>query len=166
MRRPARLKGEARSTVTTERTLENREGLAEVLLSRSVETVDGCRVWIGGTRGTGYGAIRVQGRQWAVHHVAYALAHGSIPAGVLVRHTCGRRLCICPEHLVAGSDQDNAQDALNHGASAGLMPRRRLPARQRQAILSLVKQGFSRHEVHRLLDVPLSTIKKIARRGI
>lgn len=45
----------------------------------------------------GYGKI---GGEWA-HRRAYREAHGSIPDGLEVHHTCDRRDCIEPTHLIA-----------------------------------------------------------------
>jgi hypothetical protein len=38
-------------------------------------------------------------RQRTVHRLAWKAAHGEIPHGKQVRHTCGNRACINVEHL-------------------------------------------------------------------
>jgi hypothetical protein len=40
------------------------------------------------------------GPTFLAHHVAWELERGSVPAGMHVRHTCGERLCVNPDHLV------------------------------------------------------------------
>lgn len=81
----------------------------------------GCMEWIGGTsRSNGrdsyrYGRYRVGGNKELAHRVAFERAKGPIPAGLVVRHTCGNTLCCNPEHLVLGTQQDNYQDAIRRG---------------------------------------------------
>lgn len=79
-------------------------------------TVDGeCWIWTGairarGANGTGepYGGIRYQGRVWLVHRLAYTLAVGPIPAGMMIDHSCRRTLCFRPEHLRPATARENA----------------------------------------------------------
>lgn len=150
------------STTRTERRVENREDLKKRLAARTVQAVDGCLIWTGGSR-SGYGLISFHGKKLSTHQAAYLAEHGCIPQGQLVRHTCRQPLCVNPAHLVLGTDESNAQDAIDHGTSAGLMPRKRLPERTRRAVISLAIDGFSRHEIHRLFQLPISTVKKIVR---
>ena len=35
------------------------------------------------------------------HRIAYESQHGPVPEGMHVHHTCGNKLCVSPEHLVA-----------------------------------------------------------------
>jgi len=45
-------------------------------------------------------------RTHAVHRVAYVQEHGPIPAGGVVRHTCGSMKCCNPAHLVLEGAED------------------------------------------------------------
>jgi HNH endonuclease len=56
-----------------------------------------CILHEGTRKGLGYGAV---GHEYA-HRVAYRKAYGEIPEGHLVHHTCGIKLCVNPDHLVA-----------------------------------------------------------------
>ena len=62
-------------------------------------------------------AAKVDGRWTKVyaHRVAYQEAHGSIPKGMLVCHTCDNPPCINPEHLFLGTQSDNMQDMTAKG---------------------------------------------------
>lgn len=75
-----------------------------------------CRVWTGGRERNGYGVTGggLTGRSCRlyVHRVAWALANGALPNGVVVRHACDNRPCIRPEHLLIGSTSDNNADTL------------------------------------------------------
>ncbi len=150
------------STTKTERRVENRDDLRKRLEEKSIEAVGGCRIWTGPSKG-GYGTLSFHGQHMSAHQAAYLSEHGCIPKGQLVRHTCRQPLCVNPAHLVLGTDTENAADAVRDGTSAGLMPRKRLPEKTRKAVISLAVDGFSRHEIHRLLGLPISTVKKVVR---
>jgi hypothetical protein len=73
-----------------------------------------CWEWQGRTNGHGYG----RWRETMAHRVAYELAHGPIPEDQQVRHRCDNKPCCNPHHLLAGSQSDNMQDALERGQFA------------------------------------------------
>lgn len=76
----------------------------------------GCRIWMGATNEHGYGVIGFgRSSRLKTHRAAYMLAHGQIPKGAgyhgtVVRHTCDMPACINPDHLIAGTQQDNLKD--------------------------------------------------------
>jgi hypothetical protein len=76
---------------------------------------DGCWVWKGTRNPKGYGRISVSGRQDGTHRVAYRLAHGEIPDGLVVRHRCDNPPCINPAHLEVGTPADNSRDMVERG---------------------------------------------------
>jgi len=45
-----------------------------------------------------------------VHRVAFELASGPIPTGMLVDHICHRPLCIRPEHLQLATRKENGEN--------------------------------------------------------
>ena len=66
---------------------------------RIVVSDGGCWLWQGSRNATGYGLIRYRGA-----------AHGPIPIGLFVCHSCDTPACCNPEHLWVGSAKDNSVD--------------------------------------------------------
>ncbi len=60
----------------------------------------------------------VGGKRWLAHRYAYHAAHGPIPPGLVVMHSCDNRPCINPEHLSVGTAKDNVHDMLRKGRDA------------------------------------------------
>ena len=81
----------------------------------------GCRVWLGATNGPGkygrgeYGVITFNGKHLYVHRLAYEVANGPIPKGMLVCHRCDVRTCINPDHLFLGDPMTNHLDKVEKG---------------------------------------------------
>ena len=88
-----------------------------------VQKGDGCWEWTGKVATTGYGRIKIDGREHGAHRVAYRLAFGEIPEGLQVHHRCENRRCVRPEHLEAVTIRTNV--LLGRGITA-------VQARQRQ----------------------------------
>lgn len=76
---------------------------------------DPCHVWTGDTRGAGYGSIKIGGKKIATHRLAWELANGPIPPGLLALHHCDNPPCVRVTHLFLGTVKDNAQDMLAKG---------------------------------------------------
>jgi hypothetical protein len=85
-----------------------------------VEREGECAVWRGGKTGPGRGVFfirKVAGRsiQAYAHRVSWVLAHGPIPAGMVVCHQCDNPRCVRPDHLFLGTQKDNMQDCKAKG---------------------------------------------------
>ena len=97
--------------------------LREMLLS-NIEVRPGpldseCWIWTGPhdyvfDRG-GYGKVQWRGERGQAHRWAWKAWRGPIPDGVQCNHHCDVRLCIRPEHLYLGSQQDNIDDRERRG---------------------------------------------------
>lgn len=81
----------------------------ERLKNFKVDSVTGCHVWQGSTV-AGYGHLYVDGKLKLAHRVSWELAKGEIPEGLFVLHKCDNPPCINPEHLFAGTHEDNMKD--------------------------------------------------------
>lgn len=85
---------------------------------------DECWTWSGGHSRDGYGVLRIvssvegTNRDQRAHRVAWTMANGPIPDGLLVCHRCDNRGCVRADHLFLGTDLDNAIDRDSKGRQA------------------------------------------------
>lgn len=78
---------------------------------------DTCWVWPNYCIPNGYGTMRcgVRRRQVYVHRISYLIFNGSIPDGMVVRHSCDNPPCVNPAHLLVGTTRDNIHDCIDRG---------------------------------------------------
>lgn len=88
-----------------------------------VDTSGPCWPWQP-SKGNQYGTVTIQGRSRMAHRIAYELVKGPIPKGKLLRHLCNYKACVNPDHLIPGSDTENARDRLLAERGAGYVARR------------------------------------------
>lgn len=72
-----------------------------------------CWLYLGGKKENGYGVIGDSlpvRRQRYVHRLMFEAAHGPVPEGHEVAHTCDVRNCVRPSHLVAMTHEGNVND--------------------------------------------------------
>lgn len=71
---------------------------ARLRFLRKVEIVGDCWIWRGRRRKE-YGIMCLEGRMCNAHRAAYVLFVNPVHDGVSVLHSCGNKLCCCPDHL-------------------------------------------------------------------
>lgn len=76
-----------------------------------------CWVWMGAPATGGYGRATLDKRETKAHRVAYEIANGAIPPELLVCHACDYPPCVRPDHLWAGTTQQNTADMVAKGRS-------------------------------------------------
>lgn len=83
--------------------------LAGLVLSRAVEEVGGCLVYMGHLNKGGYGELSSSGKYHGmVHRIVWESANGPIPEGLVVDHTCFVRPCVRLDHLRLLTNATNA----------------------------------------------------------
>jgi hypothetical protein len=77
----------------------------------SVDRTGECWLWTAAQR-NGYGAIKHQKKVHSAHVVAWVLAHGNIPDGMIVTHSCDNRLCcrVHEDHCRLGTPTSNVRE--------------------------------------------------------
>lgn len=75
--------------------------------ARTVVTPTGCVEYQGGLTTSGYGQMSVDGRSVQTHRLAYVLAIGPVPEGLVIDHLCRNRACCNPFHMEPVTRQVN-----------------------------------------------------------
>ena len=80
-----------------------------------VDKTKDCWEWTASKDGKGYGHFGVKGKMVVSHRVSWMLANGDIPENGCILHKCDNPLCVRPDHLFLGSQQDNMLDMSQKG---------------------------------------------------
>ena len=121
------------------------------------EPNSGCWLWLGSlTKGYGKMGIRVERNVYRTayaHQVSYMLHKGEIPDGLSVCHTCDTPICVNPDHLWLGTQEDNLQDMKKKDRSGWKLntaQRDAIRADKRSAPIIAKEYGVAREYVFQL----------------
>ena len=76
------------------------------------DDANACWEWQGAKKPKGYGNVRINKKYLLTHRVAFELAVGEIPDGMMVCHICDNPSCCNPAHLMLGTAKSNYADML------------------------------------------------------
>lgn len=123
----------------------------------SVRGNDECWLWLLSKSANGYGSAKHGDVTWTAHRMAWHVANrrldAPLPRTIQIRHTCDVRLCCNPRHLIIGTANDNAQDAVKRGRTNGGKPRGRSHAAIRHRIFELADAGTPKMTIARELGM-------------
>ena len=88
-----------------------------------VDPETGCHLWTGHRDPGGYGRMFLGHTSRGAHRVAWEVAHGPIPAGMLVLHNCDNPRCCNPAHLTLGTHAENMRQKAERRRGRGAKAR-------------------------------------------
>lgn len=107
-----------------------------------------------------YGSMRVAGRTWRAHRLAFELGNGPIPDGLVVRHLCHNTLCCNPGHLATGTHKDNSRDMVDAGRCRN-GGRAKLTDATASLLISRLAAGDSARSIARRVGVSIALVYEI-----
>ena len=128
-----------------------------------------CWLWSGGTDKDGYGLFQISQPRRTVraHRFSYCEANNlnirSLPRSTIIRHTCDNPKCARPDHLEAGTTQDNVEDKMQRGRFKKTRPNAVLAPTDIPAIRARLLAGERHGKIAHDYGVVRATISQIAR---
>jgi len=79
-------------------------------LDMNTDRSGNCWLWTAYQNPKEYGQLEVNGKLTSPHRVAYELAYGPIPDGMMIDHKCHTPACVNPAHLRACTNKQNGEN--------------------------------------------------------
>lgn len=130
-------------------------------LYRNIQVTPNCWIWQG-SENNGYGRIYINGRRHLAHRLSYELHHlVKLERSQVIRHKCNNPLCVNPDHLQVGTQQDNINDMITAGRQGFVQ---KITAQQRKQIRNsnLTLQQLA--DMYNVSKTTIHRIKKIDKR--
>lgn len=104
---------------------------------------------------SGYGTLKFHQKSIKAHRAMYSEFVGPIPEGLLVLHKCDVRLCVNPEHLFVGTNDDNMKDMAEKKRGRGA---RGATDEEMRRAKAMIRGGMSQAEVSKITGISPSTL--------
>lgn len=128
-----------------------------------IKRESGC--WLFRNNAADYGSMRDDnGKNVTAHRFSYQLHKGEIPRGMYVCHKCDVRGCVNPDHLYAGTHEDNVKDIIDRGRHRSEkkiqdeMGRRKLSPDQIEKMVQDYKNGFTQQQLAKKYGLSQGTV--------
>lgn len=121
------------------------------------EPNSGCWLWLGTIDANGYGQFMANGILYSAHRFSLELHKGPIPDGMSGLHHCDNRACANPDHLYAGTHDNNVHDAVN---------RARHSFGERHGNAKLTAEAVRKIRASELSDAALADIYGVSRTAV
>jgi len=133
----------------------------QTLFEKWVDRSGDCHIWMGSKNTQKYGQFCFKKKYYKAHRVAYRLAFGPIPEGLLCCHHCDNPSCVNPAHLFLGTAQDNSDDKMSKGRG-GIPSKTKLCAQDVVNIRAdILRGGVSQKAIAERYEVSQVTISAI-----
>lgn len=87
--------------------------MLKLIMSRRRITANGCWEYTGKVGPRGYAGISFRKKRVRIHRLVYRIVKGPFPRDYDVMHLCDNPPCFNPDHLRAGTTQENVRDCLS-----------------------------------------------------
>lgn len=107
---------------------------------------------------SGYGALKFHQKAIKAHRAVYSEFVGPIPDGLFVLHKCDVRLCVNPEHLFLGTNDDNMKDMVAKGRARS---NRKWPDEDIRKAKAMIRGGMTQSEVSKDTGIARSLLSLV-----
>jgi hypothetical protein len=150
-------------TMEPTKSLPDVEAQAYIRARAKVDDASGCWLWTRSTGSHGYGNAYWRKVATVAHRLSFRAFVGPIPENGVVRHTCDVRTCVNPEHLRAGTHEDNMRDMAARKSGDKQRPRGKgLTSAERHKMREMLASGATQAAIAQALGVNVKTVHMYA----
>lgn len=128
---------------------------------------NGCWLWTASRINTGYGRFSVNKKTKGAHRYSWYLKTGEEPE--VVMHKCDNPPCVNPDHLQAGTSQENRLDCFKKGRAVILKGEKSNFTKYTDITIDMVRAAyasgfFTQKEVGQIFGMSQIHVSRLARR--